>query len=56
MLENAESFISHLVELRERLMRALLSVLVMFLCLLPWAGKIYDVLARPMMAALLRRS
>jgi sec-independent protein translocase protein TatC len=48
----AEGFISHLVELRDRLMRALLSVFVVFLCLLPWAGKIYDLLAQPLMAAL----
>lgn len=52
MLENAESFLSHLVELRNRLMRALLALLVAFLCLLPWAGKIYDLLAQPLMAAL----
>lgn len=52
MLENAEGFLVHLVELRERLMRALLAVLVVFLCLMPWAGKVYDLLARPMMAAL----
>lgn len=52
MLENAEGFISHLVELRGRLMRALLAVLAVFLCLLPWASNIYDLLARPMMKAL----
>ena len=52
MLENAEGFISHLVELRERLMRALLTVLAVFLCLLPWASNIYDLLARPMLKAL----
>ena len=50
--EEAESFLTHLIELRDRLMRALVAVLVIFLCLLPWAGKIYDLLARPMMAAL----
>ena len=50
--DEAQSFLTHLIELRDRLMRALLAVLVAFLCLLPWAGKIYDLLARPMMAAL----
>jgi sec-independent protein translocase protein TatC len=48
----AESFLTHLVELRDRLMRASLAVVVAFLCLLPWAGKIYDLLAHPMLAAL----
>ncbi|MCK9283299.1 MAG: twin-arginine translocase subunit TatC [Rhodocyclaceae bacterium] len=47
-----ESFISHLVELRGRLMKALMAVLVVFLGLLPWSGQIYDLLAQPMMATL----
>ena len=50
--DEAESFLSHLIELRDRLMRALLAVLLVFLGLLPWAGNVYDLLARPMMAAL----
>lgn len=52
MLENTEGFLSHLIELRDRLMRALLALLAVFLCLLPWASDIYDLLAQPMMAAL----
>lgn len=52
MQENTEGFLSHLVELRNRLMRAMLAVLVVFLCLLPWASNIYDLLAQPMMSAL----
>lgn len=52
MLENAESFLCHLVELRDRLIRALLAMLVVFLCLLPWASNVYDLLAHPMLAAL----
>lgn len=47
-----DSFISHLIELRERLMRAMGAILLVFLCLLPWSGKIYDLLAEPMMATL----
>ena len=47
-----ESFISHLVELRDRLLRAVVAVVVVFLCLMLWAGDIYDVLAAPMMQAL----
>lgn len=48
----SDTFISHLVELRNRLLKASAAVLVVFLCLMPWAGTIYDVLAQPMMAAL----
>ncbi|HXC38869.1 MAG TPA: twin-arginine translocase subunit TatC [Burkholderiales bacterium] len=47
-----DSFISHLVELRDRLLRAILSVLVVFLCLFYWARDLYAWLARPMLAAL----
>ncbi|MCK9986734.1 MAG: sec-independent protein translocase protein TatC [Azoarcus sp.] len=47
-----ETFISHLVELRDRLLRAMLAVLVVFLCLMPWAGDVYDLLALPMMQTL----
>ncbi len=47
-----ESFISHLVELRDRLIRALLAVLVVFFGLVNWARDIYTLLAAPMLAAL----
>ncbi|NMG43524.1 twin-arginine translocase subunit TatC [Aromatoleum toluvorans] len=47
-----ETFISHLVELRDRLLRAMLAVLVVFLCLMPWASDVYDLLAQPMMRTL----
>ena len=47
-----DSFISHLVELRDRLLRAVVAVVVIFVCLMPWAGDIYDILAHPMMSAL----
>ena len=47
-----DSFISHLVELRNRLMKASGAVVLVFLCLMPWAGNIYDLLAHPMMVAL----
>jgi len=47
-----DSFISHLVELRDRLIRALLAILVVFLALVHWARDIYTLLAAPMLAAL----
>ncbi|HWV63659.1 MAG TPA: twin-arginine translocase subunit TatC [Oxalicibacterium sp.] len=52
MSGSEESFISHLIELRSRLMKAALVVIVVFLCLMPWAGTIYDYLALPMMQSL----
>ena len=52
MTEQQETFIAHLIELRDRLLRALVAVVVVFVCLMPWAGEIYDILARPMMDTL----
>ncbi|HZW14237.1 MAG TPA: twin-arginine translocase subunit TatC [Noviherbaspirillum sp.] len=46
------SFIPHLVELRNRLVKASAAVLLVLLCLMPWAADLYDLLAQPMMAAL----
>lgn len=47
-----ETFISHLVELRDRLLRVVVVFLVFFVCLMPWAGNLYDLLALPMMNTL----
>ena len=49
-----ETFISHLVELRDRLLRAVVSILIVFvvLFLYPGAAFIYDTLAQPMLASL----
>ena len=52
MTDQQESFIAHLMELRDRLLRSLVAVGVVFVCLMPWAGDIYDILAKPMMATL----
>jgi len=51
-MSTQDTFISHLVELRDRLLRAILAVLVVFLCLFPWARELYAVLAKPLLAAL----
>ena len=47
-----DSFLSHLVELRNRLIRAVAAIIVVFLCLMPWASEIYDLLASPMLKTL----
>ncbi|MGV2292103.1 twin-arginine translocase subunit TatC [Trinickia sp. YCB016] len=44
-----ETFISHLVELRDRIIRAGLSVIVVFIGLVYWAPDIFRLLARPLM-------
>jgi len=53
MAESEEpGFLSHLIELRQRLMRATASVLVVFIGLSPFMREIFDLFSRPMMAAL----
>jgi len=53
-MSDQESFISHLVELRNRLVRAVAAIGVLFVALFLWpgSGPIYDVLALPLMNAL----
>lgn len=52
MTEGQETFVSHLIELRSRLIRAIVGVIIVFLCLVNWAREIYTLLAAPMLAAL----
>src|SRR5438477_3547730 len=47
-----ESFISHLIELRSRLMRSIIAIVIVLLCLFPWAKNIYALLAAPLLKAL----
>lgn len=52
--QGQDTFISHLVELRSRLLKAAVCVLVVFVVLFmyPGASAIYDILAQPMLASL----
>ena len=47
-----ETFISHLVELRTRLLRSIVAVVVVLLCLVPFAKDIYAALAAPLLRVL----
>ena len=47
-----DTFISHLMELRDRLLRSLIAIGVLFLCLFPFSSELYDVLAHPMIRSL----
>lgn len=54
-LEGTEApFVSHLIELRDRLIRALIAIVVAFglLCIWPGTGAMYDLLAAPLTANL----
>lgn len=52
MADSEDSFLSHLFELRDRLIRILLSVGIVFICLFPWAKDLYALLAQPMLEVL----
>jgi len=51
-MNTGESFIAHLVELRTRLLHAVVAVLLVFICLFPWASDLYTLLAHPLLARL----
>jgi sec-independent protein translocase protein TatC len=46
------TLLSHLVELRNRLLKMVIAVLVIFVCLVPFADGIFTVVAEPLMAQL----
>lgn len=47
-----QSLISHLIELRDRLIRIVLGIIVTFLCLFPFSNKLYTLLAQPLLTKL----
>lgn len=47
-----DSFLSHLIELRDRLLRMVLATLVIFVALFPFANPLYSYLAGPLMSHL----
>lgn len=51
-MDQTETFISHLIELRDRLLRAVVGLVVTFLCLFPFANDIYTLLAHPLLEKL----
>ena len=52
MSDTDHTFISHLVEMRDRLLRAVIAVVVLFVLLFPWAQELYALLAKPMLESL----
>lgn len=47
--DEGQSFISHLVELRARLLKCVVAVLVVFIALMPFSNDLYTGLARPLL-------
>ena len=51
-MNTSDTFISHLIELRNRLLRIVAGIVLMFICLFPFANKIYSLLASPLLSQL----
>lgn len=51
-MTDAQPLLAHLIELRTRLVRVLIGLLVLFLGLFHWSGDIYHLLALPLMKVL----
>lgn len=47
-----ENFISHLIELRDRLLRIVIGFIIVFIVFFPFANKIYALLAAPLLSKL----
>ena len=52
MMDNQESFLSHLVELRDRLIRVLIALLIVFVPMAFFARELYTLLAAPLLHVL----
>jgi len=50
--EQEQSLTSHLVELRQRLIRALITIFAIFLCLFYFANDLYTIVSEPLTALL----
>ena len=50
--QQGETFISHLIELRNRLLWAVGTILLVFFCLVPFASELYEWFAKPLLSSL----
>lgn len=51
-MSTTQNIIAHLIELRKRLVNSVVALLVVFVCLFPWAADLYSMLAQPLLAKL----
>lgn len=51
-MDNQQPLISHLIELRDRLLKAVLVILIITACLIPFSNDLYHVLAQPLLSHL----
>lgn len=51
-MNTSDTFISHLIELRDRLLHIVAGIVLTFICLFPFANDIYSLLAHPLLQQL----
>ena len=51
-MSSSQSLIAHLIELRIRLTRSVVALLLVFIFLFPWSSDLYALLAQPLLAKL----
>ncbi len=51
-MSTSQTFIAHLIELRSRLLHSVIALVLVFICLFPWASDLYALLAQPLLAKL----
>lgn len=51
-MSESEPFLTHLIELRDRLLRIVIGIVGTFVCLFPFSNRLYTVLAQPLLAKL----
>ncbi|MEW5838925.1 MAG: twin-arginine translocase subunit TatC [Pseudomonadota bacterium] len=50
--EGMKAFVAHLIELRDRLVRAVLAIIVLMLALFPWTRELFTIFATPVLQSL----
>jgi len=50
--EGMKAFVAHLIELRDRLLRAVLAIVVLMVMLFPWASELFTIFATPVISSL----
>jgi len=51
-MSTKENVIAHLLELRKRLLHSVIGILLVFICIFPWARELYALLAEPLLSRL----
>ena len=50
--DQPKPLVAHLTELRDKLLRSLLAILIVFICLFPFANEIYTFVSEPLRSIL----